>query len=53
MTRLIEMVRYFGLSQDPLVRQHLADVITRARVAGYTNQRALAKISVGQLPAPS
>ena len=52
MTRLIEMVRYFGLSQDPLVRQCLADVIIRARVAGYTNQRALAKISVGQLPGP-
>ena len=52
MTRLIEMVRYFGLSQDALVRQRLADVITRARVAGYTNQRALAKISVGQLPGP-
>ncbi len=52
MTRLIEMVRYFGLSQDPLVRQNLADLVTRARVAGYTNQRALAKIRVGQLPGP-
>jgi len=51
-TRLIEMVRYFGLSQDPLVRQQLADVVTRARVASYTNQRALAKINVGQLPGP-
>ena len=52
MTRLIEMVRYFGLSQDPLVRQQLADLITRGRVANYTNQRALAKIKVGQLPGP-
>ncbi|MEO5723502.1 MAG: acyl-CoA dehydrogenase family protein, partial [Ilumatobacteraceae bacterium] len=26
MTRLIEMVRYFGLSQDPLVRQGLSDL---------------------------
>jgi acyl-CoA dehydrogenase len=51
-TRLIEMVRYFGLSQDPLVRQELADIITRARVSSYTNQRALAKIRVGQLPGP-
>jgi alkylation response protein AidB-like acyl-CoA dehydrogenase len=51
-TRLIEMVRYFGLSQDPLVRQELADIITRARVSSYTNQRALAKIKVGQLPGP-
>jgi alkylation response protein AidB-like acyl-CoA dehydrogenase len=52
LTRLIEMVRYFGVASDPLVRQQLADVITRARVAAYTNQRALAKISVGQLPGP-
>jgi acyl-CoA dehydrogenase len=50
--RLIEMVRYFGLSQDPLVRQQLADVVARVRVATYTNQRALAKISIGQLPGP-
>jgi len=52
MTRLIEMVRYLGLSQDPLVRQHLADLVTRARVSTYTNQRALAKIRIGQLPGP-
>ena len=52
MTRLVEMVRYFGLAADPLVRQRLAALITRARVAGYTNQRALAKLSIGQLPGP-
>jgi alkylation response protein AidB-like acyl-CoA dehydrogenase len=52
MTRLVEMVRYFGVSSDSLVRQQLAALITRARVAGYTNQRALAKVSVGQLPGP-
>lgn len=52
MTRLVEMVRYFGLSQDPLVRQELADLITRARVSGYTNKRALEKIRTGQLPGP-
>jgi len=52
MTRLIEMVRYLGLSQDPLVRQELADLVTRARVSGYTNKRALDKIRVGQLPGP-
>ncbi len=51
-TRLVEMVRYFGLSQDPLVRQQLADVVARARVATYTNERALAKLRIGQLPGP-
>lgn len=52
MTRLIEMVRYLGVSQDPLVRQELADLVIRARVSGYTNKRALDKIRVGQLPGP-
>jgi alkylation response protein AidB-like acyl-CoA dehydrogenase len=52
MTRLVEMVRYFGLAGDPLVRQRLAGLITRARVTGYTNQRALAKLNIGQLPGP-
>ncbi len=51
-TRLVEMVRYFGLAGDPLVRQQLAALITRTRVAGYTNRRALAKLSIGQLPGP-
>jgi alkylation response protein AidB-like acyl-CoA dehydrogenase len=50
--RLVEMVRYLGVAHDPLVRQQLADIVTRVRVAGYTNQRALAKLSVGQLPGP-
>jgi alkylation response protein AidB-like acyl-CoA dehydrogenase len=52
MTRLVEMVRYFGLAGDPLIRQQLAGLITRARVTGYTNQRALAKLNIGQLPGP-
>jgi alkylation response protein AidB-like acyl-CoA dehydrogenase len=52
LNRLIEMARCFGRSHDPVVRQHLADLITRGRIAGYTNQRALAKLAVGQLPGP-
>jgi acyl-CoA dehydrogenase len=52
MIRLVEMVRYFGLAGDLLVRQQLASLITRTRVASYTNQRALAKLSIGQLPGP-
>jgi alkylation response protein AidB-like acyl-CoA dehydrogenase len=52
MTRLTELVRACGLSRDPLVRQQLAALIIRTRVAAYTSQRALAKIAVGQLPGP-
>jgi alkylation response protein AidB-like acyl-CoA dehydrogenase len=50
--RLIEMVRHYGLDEDPLTRQALADLIIRTKVAGYTNQRAMDKIKMGQLPGP-
>ena len=52
MTRFIEMARHFGLSQDPLVRQGLAEAYIRTSVARYTNMRAMAKIRAGQLPGP-
>ena len=51
-TRLIEMVRHFGLDDDPVTRQELADLIIRTKVASYTNQRAMDKIKSGQLPGP-
>ena len=52
MTRFIEMARHFGMSQDPLVRQGLAEAFIRTSVARYTNLRAMAKIRAGQLPGP-
>ena len=52
LTRIIEMVRHFGLNDDPLVRQRLADLIINARVQSYNNQRAMDKIRAGQLPGP-
>ncbi|MBM3674385.1 MAG: acyl-CoA dehydrogenase [Actinobacteria bacterium] len=52
MTRFLEMARHFGLADDPLVRQGLADVYIRMSVAHYTNLRAMAKIRAGQLPGP-
>jgi acyl-CoA dehydrogenase len=51
-TRLIEMVRHYGLDEDPITRQDLADLIIRTKVASYTNQRAMDKIKMGQLPGP-
>jgi len=50
--RFTAMARHFGVDRDPLVRQALADVYTRVRVASYTSQRAMAKIRAGQLPGP-
>jgi alkylation response protein AidB-like acyl-CoA dehydrogenase len=50
--RVIEMVQAFGLNDDPIVRQELANVIIHQRVANYNNQRAMDKIKAGQLPGP-
>ena len=41
-----------GRSQDPVVRQALADIYANGAVARYTNLRAMAKIKAGQLPGP-
>src|SRR5688572_6250509 len=50
--RVIEMVRHFGLDDDPIVRNELANLLIHNRVAGYNNQRAMDKIKAGQLPGP-
>ena len=50
--RIVEMARHFGLTDDPIVRDQLADVIIHGRVSSYTNQRAMAKIRAGQMPGP-
>lgn len=52
MTLLTELIRRSGLVSDPLIRQHLAEVIIHNRVASYTNLRAMAKIKAGQAPGP-
>jgi acyl-CoA dehydrogenase len=51
-SRLVEMVKAFGLDNDPLVRNQLANLLIHHRVAGYNNQRAMDKIKAGQLPGP-
>jgi acyl-CoA dehydrogenase len=51
-TRLIEMLRHFGLDQDPVYRQDLMKLYVGYQVAKYTNQRAMDRIKSGQLPGP-
>jgi alkylation response protein AidB-like acyl-CoA dehydrogenase len=51
-TRIAEMMRHFGLTQDATFRQELARMYTNFQVAKYTNQRAMDKIKAGQLPGP-
>jgi acyl-CoA dehydrogenase len=50
--RFREMARHYGLSDDPITRQRLAEIFVRQQVARYTNLRAMAKIRAGQLPGP-
>ncbi|MEI7617189.1 MAG: acyl-CoA dehydrogenase family protein [Actinomycetota bacterium] len=51
-TRVIEMTRAFGLSDDPVTRQMLADLLIHNKVSGYNNQRSMDKIKAGSLPGP-
>jgi alkylation response protein AidB-like acyl-CoA dehydrogenase len=37
--RLVELVRHFGLAEDPLTRHDLASIIAAFRVAGHLNGR--------------
>jgi acyl-CoA dehydrogenase len=50
--RLIEMLRHFGLDQDPVLRQELMKLHIAFQVAKFSNQRAVDKIKAGQLPGP-
>jgi acyl-CoA dehydrogenase len=52
LARVIEMVRFYGLDTDPLVRDELARLLIHSKVAGYNNQRAMDKIKAGQMPGP-
>jgi len=51
-TRVIEMVKFYELNKDPVVRDELAKIIIHNKVAGYNNQRAMDKIKSGQMPGP-
>jgi len=50
--RLAEMLRHFGLGDDPVLRQKLMHLYCNFQVAKFTNQRAADKIKAGQLPGP-
>jgi len=50
--RLMEMLRHFGLDQDPVLRQELAKLYCAYQVAKFTGQRAVDKVKAGQLPGP-
>ena len=52
-TRLIEMLRHFGLDDDPAhPRASWPGLYINFQVAKFNNQRAMDKIKAGQLPGP-
>ena len=51
-TRVIAMVKHYGLETDPLIRHDLADIVMNYRIANMNAQRATAKAKAGQLPGP-
>jgi alkylation response protein AidB-like acyl-CoA dehydrogenase len=52
LTRVIAMVKHYGLESDPLVRNELANIVINYRIANMNAQRTTAKAKAGQLPGP-
>ncbi len=52
MARLVQMAAHFGLSEDRMARQKIANYYVHSRAASLTNQRAVAKVKAGQTPGP-
>jgi acyl-CoA dehydrogenase len=51
-TRVVAMVKHYGLETDPLIRSELANIVMNYRIANMNAQRATAKAKAGQLPGP-
>ena len=52
MTRITAMVRHYGLQNDALVRDMVANMYINYRVANFNNKRAMDKMKAGQTPGP-
>jgi alkylation response protein AidB-like acyl-CoA dehydrogenase len=52
LTRVIAMVKHYGLETDPLIRNELANIVINYRIANMNAQRTTAKAKAGQLPGP-
>ena len=50
--RLHQMLDHFGLADDRVIRNELAQIYAQFQVAKWNNQRALDKIKAGGLPGP-
>ena len=52
LTRVIAMVKHYGLDTDPLIRVQLADIVMNYRIASMNSQRTAASAKAGKLPGP-
>jgi len=52
LTRVIAMVKHYGLDKDPLIRVQLADIVMNYRIATMNSQRTAASAKAGKLPGP-
>jgi acyl-CoA dehydrogenase len=52
LTRVIAMVKHYGLDKDPLIRVQLADIVMNYRIASMNSQRTAASAKAGKLPGP-
>jgi alkylation response protein AidB-like acyl-CoA dehydrogenase len=50
--RLTDLLAHIGKSDDPILRQQLADIWIHTNVSRYTNLRAMEKVKAGGLPGP-
>lgn len=51
-TRFKEMAQHFGVAEDPVIRQRLAQIYINGHVSRATSMRSMAKIKAGGLPGP-
>lgn len=48
--RIVELIRHFGLAEDPVIRQSFAELQVRLRAARYTGQVMAARAKAGDTP---
>jgi len=51
-TKLREMIRHFGLSDDIRTRNHLMEIYTFGKVLSWSNQRTMDSLKAGKTPGP-
>jgi acyl-CoA dehydrogenase len=50
MTRMMAMLRHFGVADDPNIRQQVARLYAGQKTLAWTNQRAMDRMKAGQTP---